>query len=170
MPISRHWQTTTKTFDRRRRRSGGTFIKGQIELTAKRLTTAEDDLRELARSRNVADVAMSPNARAVFDDLRTRIREIDNSIIEVAEKYSVAYHGPSFFLEVLPRKHRLSLLLALEFNEVNDPLGISMDASQKKFFVNAAHGGGAYLTLDDSAEIDDAMPLIRQAHAVASKQ
>ena len=34
---------------------------------------------------------------------------------------------------VLPRKHRLVLLLALDFNEVSDPAGVAMDALEWKF-------------------------------------
>lgn len=129
-----------------------------------------DELRELAKTRNTAAVEMSAKARAVFDQLRLRIMEMGEAIIEVPEKYSISYHGPSFFLEVLPRKHRLSLLLALEFNEIDDPLGISKDASQKKFFVNAVHGGGVYVSIREITDIDAAMPLVRQGHAIASKR
>ena len=111
---------------------------------------------------------MSAKARALFDVLRLKIRDIDGDIIELAEQHSVSYHGPEFFLEVLPRKHRLNLLLALDFNEIDDPANIAKDASEKKFFVNAVHDGGVNVPIWDTADIDTAMPLVRQAHALAS--
>ncbi len=61
---------------------------------------------------------MSDKARALFESLRHQVKEIDDGVLEVAESKSVSYHGPVFFLEVLPRKHRLTLLLPLDFNEV----------------------------------------------------
>jgi len=42
----------------------------------------------------------------------------------------------------LPRKNRITLLLALDFNEVDDPSGIAGDASEHKFFANAEYEGG----------------------------
>jgi predicted transport protein len=55
-------------------------------------------------------------ARELFELLRARTRELDDTIIEIAEQKSVSYRGPSFFLEVLPRKYRIYVLLALDFN------------------------------------------------------
>ncbi len=104
----------------------------------------------------------------LFALLRARIREIDGDIIELAEQNSVSYHGPAFFVEVLPRKQRLNLLLALDFNEVDDPLGIAKDASERKFFVNAVYDGGVNVPIWDQADIETALPMIRQAQAVAS--
>jgi predicted transport protein len=128
----------------------------------------QSEMRALAKSRDVAQVAMSASARGLFEVLRAKIREVDEDIIELAEQNSVSYHGPAFFLEVLPRKHRINLLLALDFNEIDDPAGIATDAAQKKFFVNAVYAGGVNIPIYDLADIDKAMPMIRQAHAVAS--
>jgi predicted transport protein len=52
---------------------------------------------------------MSSAARALFELLRAKVLEIDGDIIELAEGKSVGYHGPTFFLEALPRKNRLTL-------------------------------------------------------------
>ena len=109
----------------------------------------QEEMRQLAQRRDVANVKMSSKARELFAVLRARIREIDGNIIELAEQNSVSYHGPAFFLEVLPRKQRLNLLLALDFNEVNDPLGIAKDTSEKKFFVNAVYDGGVNVPIWD---------------------
>ena len=110
----------------------------------------------------------SAKARGLFDVLRAQIREIDEDIIEIAEQNSVSYHGPTFFLEVLPREHRITLLLALDFNEIDDPAGIAQDATQWKFFVNAVHDGGVNIPVREAADIDKAMPMVHQAYAIAS--
>ena len=62
----------------------------------------------------VTKVPMSPTARQLFDLLRDQVKAIDADILEIAEQKSVSYHGPTVFLEVLPRKNRLALLLALD--------------------------------------------------------
>ncbi len=128
----------------------------------------QEEMRNLARRRDVASVEMSSRARELFDLIRTNIQDIDEDIIELAEQKSVSYHGPAFFLEVLMRKHDINLLLALDFNEVEDPAGVALDASQRKFFVCAAHDGGVNIIIREPADVDKAMPLVRQAHAVAS--
>jgi hypothetical protein len=70
--------------------------------------------------------------------------------IELAEEKSVSYHAPAFFLEVLPRKNRITLLLDLDINEVDDPSGIAEDTSQHKFFVNAVYEGGVYVPVREA--------------------
>ena len=125
-------------------------------------------MRAMATRRDIGKVPMSLRARELFEALRSQIRDIDEDIIELAEEKSVSYHGPAFFLEVLPRKYGIMLLLALDFNEVDDPAGIAGDALQWKFFVNAVYGGGVNIFIWQPADINKAMPMVRQAHTVAS--
>jgi predicted transport protein len=127
-----------------------------------------EELRALATRRDVERVNMSAAARELFELLRAKVREIDDEIVELPEPSSVSYHGPSFFLEVLPRNNRIVLLLALDFNEIDDPTGIARDASQRSFFVNAQHEGGVNVPVRETMDIERAMPLIRHAHARAS--
>jgi len=127
-----------------------------------------DEMRQLAKRRDVAKVQMSQTARDLFDQLRARVCEIDGELIELAEPRSVSYHGPSFFLEVLPRKNRINLLLALDFNEVDDPHGVAKDTSQRKFFVHAQYEGGVNIPVWSAEDIEKALPIIRQAHALVS--
>jgi|694.fasta_scaffold31942_2 predicted transport protein len=126
------------------------------------------ELRELAGRRDVAKVPMSSHARTLFEVLRARIQEIDPSILELAEPKSVSYHGPAFFLEVLPRKQRLSLLLPLDHAEIEDPHGLAKDATEWKFLVNAKHEGGVVLRVTAEEAVTNALPIIRQAFAKAS--
>lgn len=126
------------------------------------------EIKAQAARRDVAKVRMTSKARDLFELLRTEVKELDDNIIEMAEEKSVSYHAPDFFMEVLPRKHRLSVLLALEFGEIDDPTGIAKDAAERDFFVNAVYDGGVNLLIKTAPDIDRAMPLIRQAHASAS--
>ena len=123
----------------------------------------EAEMRQLSKQQDTRKVPMSEEARTLFDQLRMKVIEIDTSIIELAEQKSVSYHGPGFFLEILPRKNRITLLLDLDFNEVDDPLNIANDASEYKFLVNAVYEGGVLVSVLDADDIEKSIPLIRQA-------
>lgn len=110
---------------------------------------------------------MSAAARDLFETLRPRIHEIDPVILELAESKSVSYHAPGFFLELLPRKQRLSLLLPLDHAEIEDPHGLASDATEWKFLFYAKYEGGVLLRIKEEQDIEHALPIIRQAHSVA---
>jgi len=121
------------------------------------------EMRSRAKRRDAATVPMSPDARKLFDLLRVQVLDMDADIIELGEQKSVSYHGPSFFLEVLPRKNRINLIVPMDFNEIDDPSGIAKDASQRAFFVNAVYEGGVSIPICEAADIERALPIIRQA-------
>jgi predicted transport protein len=125
------------------------------------------EMRELAARRDVSKVQMSEEARVLFENLRSHILTLDSDVLEIAEPKSVSYHAPEFFLEVLPRRYSLTLLLALDFNEIDDPSGLAQDATQREFFVNARHEGGVSLRVRDESAIESAIPLIHQAYAAS---
>ena len=127
----------------------------------------EQEVRELAARRDVSKVNMTPAARGIFQELQKSIFEMAGDVIELAEKRSVSYHGPSFFLEVLPRKRHLALLLDLDFNEIEDPSGIAEDATQWSFFFHAQHEGGVTVNVREIDEIPLVLPLIRQAYTIS---
>jgi predicted transport protein len=135
------------------------------------LIDAADHLekRKLAARQDFSKIKMTPDAKALFEALRSRVMSLDSDMLELAEPNSISYHGPAFFLEVLPRAHKLTLLLALDFNEVDDPSGLAKDATEKKFFVHARHEGGVSMSIWDVEAIENAIPLIRQAHAVSNE-
>ncbi len=128
----------------------------------------QEEMQLLAKRRDVAKVPMTQMTRELFEFLRSRISGMDGEIIELAEKNSVSYHSPIFFMELLPRKKKMQLLLALDFNEVHDPFDIAQDTSQRKFYANAQYDGGVCITIRKTEDIEKAMPMIRQAHEVAS--
>ena len=141
----------------------------ELEVDAELVEKARQaELRELAERRDVAKVPMSAGARSLFEKLRPRLDEIDPSILELAESKSVSYHAPGFFLEVLPRKRRLSLLLPLDHAEIEDPHGLASDATEWKFLVNAKYEGGVLLRIKTEQDIEHAMPIIRQAYSMAA--
>jgi len=129
---------------------------------------SQAELRGLASRRDVAKVPMTPAARDLFELLRPQIHSIDTTILELAETKSVSYHSSGFFLEVLPRKHRLLLLLPLDHTEIDDPHGLSEDATNWKFLFYAKYEGGVLLRIEDNDDIHQALPIIYQAFASAA--
>ena len=120
------------------------------------------EMRELASRRNVEQIQMSPKARELFDTLSKEVKSLGD-VIEIAQSKSVSYHAPYFFLEVLPRKWELNLLLPLDFSEVDDPNEIAEDANERKFIPNAEHDGGVLLYVWDQESMEAAIPIVRQA-------
>jgi len=120
----------------------------------------QQEIRDLAKRRDVGKVKMSTKAKELFELLRASVLELDAAVVELVEHQSVSYHTPGFFLEVLPRKHRLNLLLPLDFNEVDDPAGIARDATQWKFLFYAQHEGEVSLSINDFEDIGRALPMI----------
>ena len=123
------------------------------------------DIQERAKRSDVEKVPVTAGVRELFQVLRQSIRAISPEVVEVAESRSVSYHAPTFFLEVIPRKRYVHLLLPLDFNEIIDPLSLAEDATRWKFVVNAVHDGGVILSVEDTEGIAKAMPLVRQAYA-----
>src|SRR6266404_3439525 len=131
-------------------------------IVAQSLINAAHNLekKKLAARRDVTNIKMTAAARGLFEELRTRVLALDSEILELAEPNSISFHGPAFFLEILPRRHKLTLLLALDFNEVvDDPLGLAKDATEKKFFVHASYEGGVSMSIWDVEAIQGALPL-----------
>ncbi len=127
---------------------------------------AKAEMQARSERSDVQRVPMTARARELFEALRLRVRNIDPGVIELVEGKSVSYHDQAFFLEVLPRKDRINLLLPLPFNEVLDTTGSAEDATQWKWIPNAVYDGGVIVAVRDVDDIEKALPIIRQAHAV----
>lgn len=126
------------------------------------------DKKARARRRGVEQVAMTAEASALFALLRARIVDAFPDVIEMAESKSVSYHDPEFFLEVIPRKRSIGLLIALDFNEVDGDDGFAQDTADYSFVVNASHQGGVLVVLHGEAEIERALLLINQARELVA--
>ncbi len=120
-------------------------------------------LKNRAERRDVSRVVMSARARELFDLLRPRIRALHEDIIEMPESRSVSYHGSDFFVEVLPRKNRLTLLLNLDFADCGAIEEELADASEWKFVRNSRNDGGVVFLLNGASHIDAAMRRVEQA-------
>ncbi|MBT7061979.1 MAG: DUF262 domain-containing protein [Lentisphaerae bacterium] len=135
-----------------------------LGVSAEALAAArEAELKALAARSDVSKVKMTDKAGELAELLRVEVKALGSDVHEIAEPKSISYHGPHFFLELLPRKHQINLLLPLAFNEIDDPHDIAQDATQWKFFFHAKYGGGVLVSVAEEDDIPHALPLIQQA-------
>jgi predicted transport protein len=122
------------------------------------------ELAARARGRSLEQVPLSDSARALLAQLRPALLELSDSIVEVPESKTVSYYEKhDFFMEILPRQHRLLLLLDLAHADCEYLDENTHDATEWRFMFYAQHSGGVAYRLSDASEIESAMKLVRQA-------
>jgi predicted transport protein len=95
----------------------------------------------------------------LFRELRMRVMNLDSSVKEEFTKLYIAYKDSTNFVDIIPQKNRLRLILNMPFDEANDPKGSCRDIT-----AIGHHGNGDVETgIGSLAEIDYAMFLIRQS-------
>jgi len=67
--------------------------------------------------------------RDVFESFRKQVLALDRCVSEEFLKLYVAYKAETNFVDVIPQKKRLILMLNMAFPEVSDPKGICRDVS-----------------------------------------
>ena len=141
----------------------------QLDADTKMIREMEwEELKARAASRCLDKVVMTGEAKALFDALRVRIKTDFPEVIEMAEAKSVSYHNPDFFLEVIPRKRGLGLLIGIDYNEVDGRDETVQDTANYSFVMNASCQGGVLINLHETAHLKQAMQVITQAHTLIS--
>ena len=95
----------------------------------------------------------------LFEELRKRILNLDTLVVEELKKRYIAYKTTTNFVDIVPRKSRLLLVLNIGFEEINDPKGLCRDVSNVGHWGN----GDVEVGLSSFSQIDDVMFLVRQA-------
>lgn len=127
-----------------------------------------EELKARAASRRLDKVEMTDEATDLFTALRGRIRADFPEVIEMPETRSVSYHDPEFFLEVIPRKRGLGLLVGIDYNEVEGSDETVRDTANYSFVMNASYQGGVLINFRDEHQLEQAMNVIAQAHTLIS--
>lgn len=164
-------QWTEKEIQARGKRLVGQALKiwGSLKADPEEIRAIEQaELQAKAASRSIERVAMTDDARALFRPLRERLREAFPQALELAESKSISYHDPDFFLEVIPRKRSIVLLLPIDYHEIEKPDASVVDAADYTFVMNASHEGGVLITLSGPKDIERAMRTIGQSRQLLS--
>ena len=127
------------------------------------------DLRTRAARRTSGSLSMRPEVRDLLEMALSRIRELGD-VIEIVEHRSVSCYGPEFFVELLPMKNYLRLILPLDFDEVEVPdILYAADTTTWKFVPNRVHTDcGMLIDVTDEEDILAALPLVRRAFDAAN--
>jgi uncharacterized protein with ParB-like and HNH nuclease domain/predicted transport protein len=134
-----------------------------VDMDAVRAAELEER-RAAAEQFTVESMGFDPEARVLFDALRSQLMALGDDVVELCGSKSVVYRVFDFFLEVLPRTRRVLLLMNLDFDEVDDPSGIARDASDQAFITNASESGGVMFSVTDASQISAAIHIVRQAY------
>jgi predicted transport protein len=128
-----------------------------------------DELKETAAKYKVEDIEFEPEVRGLFDQLRAQILALGDDIIQLAGPNTITYRVLDFFVEVIPRKRRLALVLNLDFDEADDPSQRAIDATERAFIIHATETGGVLFRVAQAEHIGPAMHLVRQAYDKGSE-
>jgi predicted transport protein len=122
------------------------------------------DLKSRAARYSVEKLGMEQKVRELFEDLRKRIQALGEDVVELCNEKSVTYRAGDYFVEIIPRKRKLTLLLNLDFEDCDDPSGDAIDAAETAFVINSIEDGSVLFLIRNSNDLDDGMHLIRQAY------
>ena len=139
------------------------------------LVRAEEikELREKAAVRDSSSLKMSDNVRKLFNATERKVAELGD-VISVIDRKSVCCYTPEFVVEIMPMGSCVRLILPLEFDEVRrevpDTLSVA-DTTDWKFVPNRVHTECTMLVdVWSAAQLEDAMPIVRQAYEQATGQ
>jgi predicted transport protein len=122
------------------------------------------DRKTAAARYDQASVGLDPTAASLFALLRPQVMALGEDVVELFGDKSVTYRVYEYFLQVLPRRGRLFLLLNLDFDAIDDPSGRATDMSTYAFVLNSTEEGGVGCEVRVAGDIPAAMDLIRQAY------
>ncbi len=140
-----------------------------LVVSVKAVKKAELEERKAQAARYSLDnLEFDEDSKVLFEVLRSHILRIGDDVIELYGAKSVTYRVYDFFLEVIPRKRRLALLLNLDYDECDDPSQRAVDATEYAFIMYASETGGVLFNLDEPTQIESALHLVRQAYEKVS--
>lgn len=97
--------------------------------------------------------------RPLFDALKKEVMALDPCVTEEVRKLYVAYKAETNFVDVIPQKSRLRLMLNMRFHELKDPKQIGKNVANTGRWGN----GDVEVDFDDSDQISYIMSLVRQS-------
>lgn len=97
--------------------------------------------------------------RPLFDEFRMRVLALNSCVSEEILKRYIAYKAETNFVDVIPLRSRLSLVLNMKFHELHDPRGIARDVTNLSRWGN----GDVEIPVADVQDLPYVIGLVRQA-------
>lgn len=123
-----------------------------------------EEHKAFAANYRIEDLELDDIAKKLLEALRPQIEVFGEDVVELPNNRSVIYRVFDFFVEIIPRKQRLSLLLNLDFADCEDPSGRARDATEFAFIIGATETGGVLYNLDSQDDVPAAINVVRQAY------
>lgn len=136
-------------------------------LVVDQLAVKQRELEEhkaLAANYKIENLELDNAAKKLLEALRPQIQALGNEVVELPNDRSVIYRVFDFFVEIIPRRQRLTLLLNLDFADCEDPSGNARDATEFAFIIGATEAGGVLYNLDSEGDVPAAINVVRQAY------
>lgn len=118
---------------------------------------------------SIDSLEFDAESKVLFDLLRPLILLLGDDVVELCGAKSITYRVYEFFVEIIPKKHRLSLMLNLDFDECDDPTQRAVDAADFAFIIHASENGGVLFRVEEPEHVEPAMHLVRQAFEKVSE-
>lgn len=128
-----------------------------------------EERKEFSANYSIDKLEFTKESKSLFEKLRPQILDLGEDVIELCGPKGVTYRVYDFFVEVVPRKKRLSLVLNLDYEECDDPTDRSIDATTYAFISAATENGGVLFYVREPSHIAAAMHIIRQAYDKVSE-
>lgn len=128
-----------------------------------------EERRSHAAKFSIDKLVFDAESRVLFDQLRPQILNLGDDVVELFGPKSVSYRVYDFFVEIIPRRRRLSLNLNLDYEECDDPSQRAFDAREYAFVIYASESGGVLFSVEDDSHVDPAIHVIRQAYEKVSE-
>ena len=123
-----------------------------------------EEHKAFAANYRIEDLELDDIAKNLLEALRPQIQAFGEDVVELPNDRSVIYRVFDFFVEIIPRKQRLSLLLNMDFADCEDPSGRARDATEFAFIIGATETGGVLYNLDSQDDVPAAINVVRQAY------
>jgi uncharacterized protein with ParB-like and HNH nuclease domain/predicted transport protein len=134
-----------------------------VDMQAVREAELKDRIAQAAQYK-LEDLAMDAVTKQLFDTIQPQIQALGNDIVQLCTPASVSYRVYDFFVEVIPRRHRLTMLINLAFEDCKDPTGKARNATEAAFVINATETGGVLYDVREHSDIAAALNIVRQAY------
>lgn len=124
-----------------------------------------DEKQKLSGDRTLDDVAgVNDNNRTLVKLLEHLVNEECEEAISVFGKKNITFYAPNEFVQAIPRARNLTVVLALEYDELEPELqALCRDTSSKNFIANATLNG-VYLRVKCFDDIVAIAPLVQRAY------
>ncbi|EPH1849593.1 DUF262 and DUF1524 domain-containing protein [Pseudomonas aeruginosa] len=123
-----------------------------------------EEHKAFAANYRIEDLELDDIAKKLLEALRPQIQAFGEDVVELPNDRSVIFRVFDFFVEIIPRKQRLSLLLNLDFADCEDPSGKARDATEFAFIIGATETGGVLYNLESQDDVPAAINVVRQAY------